>query len=113
MAEAFFNHMARGKAKGISAGTHPAPSVNPTVIEAMAETGIDISCNQPRQLTQEIISQTDRIISMGCGVACPVTRIAVEDWNITDPAGKPMHEVRLIRDEVRGRVAGLIGELKI
>jgi arsenate reductase len=113
MAEAFFNLMANGRAKGISAGTLPASSVNPAVAEAMAELGIDLGCNQPRQVTQEIISQANRIISMGCGVTCPVSAIATEDWGITDPTGKSLEEVRQIRDEVKNRVADLIYELKI
>jgi protein-tyrosine-phosphatase len=113
MAEAFFNNMAKGKAKGFSAGTQPADKVNPLVAEAMHELGIDISRHKPKMLTLEMMEDADRVITMGCGVeaTCPASLAPTEDWQLDDPAGKPVEQVRLIRDEVKVRVKKLIEEL--
>lgn len=110
MAEAFFNHYAGGKARAISAGTSPANAVNPTVVEAMREAGIDISGNKPKLLTPDLMDRADMVITMGCGpeAACPATWVETEDWALEDPAGQPLEKVREIRDEVRRRVLKLL-----
>jgi arsenate reductase (thioredoxin) len=112
MAEAFFNQMAAGKALAISAGTQPADYVNPTVVQAMGEVGIDISGNKPKMLTLAMIEQADKMITMGCGDdaggLCPAGFIETEDWALADPNGKPIAEVRIIRDEIKRRVSDLL-----
>jgi arsenate reductase len=117
MAEAFFNSLAEGKAKAISAGTSPAGDIEPVVVEVMKEAGIDISGKNPKPLTFEMAEKADRMITMGCGAeageVCPASFIETEDWELDDPHGQPAAKVRLIRDEVRSRVVGLIGELGI
>jgi len=115
MAEAFFNQMAKGKAKGFSAGTQPTDKVNPTVAVAMHEIGIDIGLGKPKLLTLEMLEGVDRVITMGCGAegVCPASFVPTEDWQLEDPAGKPLEQVRQIRDEVKARVEGLIKELDI
>jgi arsenate reductase len=115
MAEAFFNHLAEGKAKGLSAGTQPADKVDPVVVKAMREAGIDISTNKPRALTMDIVEKADKMITMGCSAeaeaVCPASFIETEDWKLDDPRGKSMGEVRHIRDEIKARVMKLIDKL--
>ena len=113
MAEAFFNQMAGGKAAAASAGTQPAEVIDPTVVEVMRETGIDIGDRQPKLLTAEMIQSAGQIISMGCGVAeaCPAGLIPTEDWGLDDPEGRSPDEVRRIRDEIKARVTALIADL--
>jgi arsenate reductase (thioredoxin) len=115
MAEAFFNQMAKGKARAISAGSKPTETVNPVVVEAMRETGIDINQNKPKLLTLELMEQANRVITMGCAedTACPASWVETEDWELEDPAGKPIEQVRKIRDEIRARVKKLLGDLNI
>ncbi len=110
MAEAFFNHLANGKARAISAGTKPASAVDPKTIEVMREVGIDISAARPKALTMEMLDQADRVVTMGCGVegVCPASFVETEDWQLEDPKGKPIEEVRRIRDEIRARVQKLL-----
>jgi arsenate reductase len=113
MAEAFFNEMVKGKAKGLSAGTQPSKKVNPTVVKAMREVGIDISRRKPKMLTFEMLEDADRVITMGCSVekACPASFVPTEDWQIEDPEGKPIEQVRQIKDEVKAQVERLAKEL--
>ncbi len=115
MAEAFFNKLARGRARALSAGTQPGDKVNPVVVEAMKEAGIDISGNRPRALTMDMVEGADRMITMGCGAdaqaVCPASFIETEDWALEDPHGKPIEEVRRIRDEVNQRVTRLVQEM--
>jgi arsenate reductase len=114
MAEAFFNSISDGNAIAGSAGTEPGDRLNPTVVEAMAEVGIDLKGARPKLLTQEMVDRADRVITMGCSVeqSCPALFIPhVEDWGLEDPAGKPIEKVREIRDEIAGRVKGLLAEL--
>jgi len=115
MAEAFFNKMTKGKARGISAGTQPSDKVNPVVVEAMREVGIDIRHKRPKILTLEMMEGVDRVITMGCGTegVCPAIFVPSEDWQLEDPEGKPIEQVRQIRDEVKSRVEKLIKELGI
>jgi arsenate reductase len=113
MAEAFFNRMAGGKAKGLSAGTQPSKKVNPMVVKAMREVGIDISRRKPKMLTFEMLEDVDRVITMGCSVegVCPVSFVPTEEWQLDDPEGRPLERVRQIRDEVKAKVERLIKEL--
>jgi arsenate reductase len=112
IAEAFFNKLSGGRHRGISAGSKPAEVVNPVVVEAMREVGIDISGNKPKKLTKEMVLEADLAITMGCGEeACPVVPNELREWQIDDPHGKPIEEVRKIRDEIQRRVKLLIKEL--
>ena len=115
MAEAFFNRMAKGKGQAFSAGTQPADRVNPVVVKAMKEVGLDIGANKPKALTVEMIEKADKMITMGCGddaaALCPASFIETEDWALEDPHGKPIEVVRGIRDEVRARVTKLVEEM--
>ena len=115
MAEAFFSKMVKGRAEGTSAGTQPSDKVNPVVVEAMREVGIDISRKKPKMLTLEMIESVDRVITMGCGAegVCPASFVPTEDWQLDDPDGKSIEQVRQIRDEVKSRVEKLIKELGI
>lgn len=115
MAEGFFNQMARGKAKAISAGSKPADRVNPVAVEAMQEVGIDISHNKPKLLTVEMMEGVDKVITMGCGEdsSCPASWVETEDWELEDPAGKSIEQVRKIRDEIETRVRILLEELNV
>jgi len=113
MAEAFFNHYAKGKAEASSAGTHFVDKMNPTVIEVMREAGIDISDKHPKVMTLDMLGATDKVISMGCAgeAVCPATFVPAEDWQLEDPEGKPIEKVRAIRDKIEVRVKKLIEEI--
>ncbi len=113
MAEAFFNRLARGKARALSAGTAPSDAVDPTVLEAMQEVGIDISGSKPKALTPKMVQQADVVVTMGCGVegVCPAKFVETEDCGLEDPRDKPLPEVRGIRDEIRARVTDLLNEI--
>ena len=115
IAEALFNHLAKGKAEAFSAGTQPASKLNPVVIKAMSEIGLDISKNQPKLLTIKMMENANRVITMGCGAedTCPAALVPMEDWGIEDPTGQPIKKVRQIRDIIRKKVANLIEELSI
>jgi arsenate reductase (thioredoxin) len=106
MAAAFFNAAAdSSKARAISAGTQPAAAVNPAVVEAMREAGIDVSRAVPQRLTPELTAGAQWLITMGCGEECPVVPgVARDDWPLDDPAGRPLAEVRKIRDAIKARV---------
>ena len=110
MAEAFFNQLAKGKARATSAGTEPAAAVDPTVVAAMREVGINLSQNRPKALTLEMLDEADGVITMGCGVegTCPASMVETEDWDLEDPKGKPLERVRQIRDEIRARVVRML-----
>jgi len=114
MAEAFFNNLAGGKAQALSAGTQPADKVNPVVVEAMKEVGMDISGNKPKILTIDMVEQAERMITMGCGAeaeaVCPASFIETEDWVLEDPKDKSLDQVRKIRDEIKERVSKLVNE---
>ncbi len=113
MAEAFFNRLAGGKARAFSAGTDPADAVDPTVVQAMREMGLDIGPNVPKALTPEMLEQANKVVTMGCGVGgtCPATFVETEDWGLDDPKGELLEKVREIRDEIRDRVAKLVEEI--
>jgi arsenate reductase len=110
VAEAFFNQAAGGKARAISAGTKPAAAVDPRTAEVMREVGIDISVAKPKALTMEMLDQADRVVTMGCGTegVCPASFVETEDWQLEDPKGKSLEEVRRIRDEIKTRVTRLL-----
>jgi len=115
MAEAFANHYGKGKLLASSAGIMLADRVNPVVVEAMKEKGIDISTNKPKLLTTTMAEGADKIITMGCSVEkiCPAPLLKnVKDWELEDPKGKPLEKVREIRDEIEKRVLKLIAELQ-
>ncbi len=116
MAETFFNQLAMGKAQAFSAGTQPDDRVNPVVVEAMGEVGIDISSNKPKALTMDMVEKAHRRITMGCGAeagaVCPASFIETEDWALEDPEGKTLEQVKKIRDEIKERVTKLLNQLK-
>ena len=114
MAEAFANHYGKGKLVASSAGVMLADRVNPVVVEVMREKGIDISMNKPKLLTTKMAEEADKIITMGCSVEkiCPAPLLKnVIDWALEDPQGKPIEQVRQIRDEIEKRVLKLIQDL--
>lgn len=110
MAAAWLDHLADpGKARAISAGTQPGPRVHPEVAAAMREVGIEVEGRAPQLLTDELAQTATMLITMGCGEQCPVVPgLRRDDWPLPDPKGKPIEEVRAIRDEVRARVEALI-----
>ncbi len=112
MAAALLEQHAVGRVRVRSAGSEPADRLNPAVVQAMAEIGLDVSAERPKLLRDEVVRDVDVVITMGCGDACPVfPGIRYEDWELTDPAGKSLEEVRVIRDEIDRRVLTLLGEL--
>ncbi len=112
MAAGWLAHLAGGRIHVLSAGSAPAESVNPSAVEAMAEVGIDIGANQPQVWTDDMVTATDVVVSMGCGDACPVIPgKRYLDWDLPDPAGLGVESVRPIRDEIEARVRRLIAEL--
>jgi len=110
MAAALFNAAADpAKARGLSAGTNPSPRVHAEVLEAMREVGIDLSASGPRLLTDDLARTVTLLITMGCGEQCPyVPGLERDDWELPDPKGRPIEEVRAIRDDIRDRVAALV-----
>jgi arsenate reductase len=110
MAAAFFNALAdTSRARALSAGTRPGLHVHPEVREAMQEIGIDLSAAKPTLLTDELARGADLLVTMGCGEECPVVPgLRREDWPLVDPKGKPVEEVRRIRDEIADRVRSLL-----
>lgn len=115
MAEAFVNHLAKENGldvRGVSAGTVAGTEINPTAREVMAEIGISLDGQTPKQLSPELIADADEIITMGCGVeadACPARFFVTDDWGLDDPKGCPIADVRRIRDEIQTRVERLLG----
>ncbi|KRF20678.1 heat-shock protein HtpX [Nocardioides sp. Soil797] len=112
MAAALLDHHARGRVRVQSAGSEPADSLNPAVVRAMAELGLDLTREFPKPLTDEAVREADVVITMGCGDACtfhPGKRYL--DWALDDPAGRPLEDVRVIRDDIERRVLALIDEL--
>jgi arsenate reductase len=112
MAAALLDHYAQGRVHVRSAGSAPAQEINPAVVAAMAEVGIDISKEFPKPLTDEVVKDADVVVTMGCGDACaiyPGKRYL--DWELPDPSGKPLEEIRPIRDEIDQRVRSLLDDL--
>jgi protein-tyrosine-phosphatase len=112
MAAALLDHHGQGRVHVRSAGSAPADQVNPAVVEAMAELGLDVSKEFPKKLLDEHVEASDVVVTMGCGDACPIyPGKRYEDWALTDPAGKGVEAVRPIRDEIDQRVQKLLAEL--
>ena len=112
MAAALLDHHAQGRVRVRSAGSAPADTVNPAVVEAMAEVGLDISREFPKPLTDDGVQAADVVITMGCGDACPFyPGKQYLDWQLEDPAGRGVEAVRPIRDEIDRRVRALLDEL--
>jgi protein-tyrosine-phosphatase len=112
MAAALLDHHAAGAVHVRSAGSAPAEEINPAVGQAMAELGLDISREFPKPLTDDVVCAADVVITMGCGDACPVyPGKRYLDWNLTDPAGKSLEQIRPIREEIDRRVRDLLAEL--
>lgn len=114
MAAGYLRALGGDAVEVLSAGSAPGATVNPVAVEAMAEEGIDISGAIPTLLTSDSVRESDVVITMGCGDACPVfPGKRYEDWVLDDPAGQGIEDVRRIRDDIRGRVVALIDELGI
>ncbi|MFI5661315.1 arsenate reductase ArsC [Streptomyces sp. NPDC051684] len=112
MAAAFLTHLAGDRVQVRSAGSAPAETVNPAVVEALAETGIDVSAEVPKVLTVDAVRASDVVITMGCGDTCPVfPGKRYLDWQLADPAGQGVDAVRPIRDEIEQRVRALIDDI--
>ena len=112
MAAALLEHHAGGRVRVRSAGTEPSDEIDPNVVLAMAERGLDVAAARPRGLRDEDLRDADVVITMGCGDACPVvpaTRYL--DWDLPNPAGRPLAEIRPIRDDIERRVVDLLREL--
>jgi len=112
MAAALLDHHAHGKVHVLSAGSQPASTLNPAVVEAMREIGLDISKEFPKPLTDDVVRAADVVVTMGCGDACPLyPGKRYLDWELEDPEGRSIETVRQIRDEIDERVGKLISEL--
>jgi arsenate reductase len=114
MALGFLHHLAGDRAIGWSGGAEPSTEVNPAAIAAMSESGIDMTQEYPKPWTDEVVTAADVVVTMGCGDACPIfPGKRYEDWVLDDPAGKPVEEIRPIRDEIERRVRVLLAELEV
>lgn len=114
MAAGWLAHLGGAEVEVRSAGSAPAESVNPAAVEAMREVGIDITAAQPKILTTDAVQASDVVITMGCGDACPIfPGKRYEDWALDDPAGQGVDAVRVIRDQIRGRVEELLASLGV
>jgi arsenate reductase len=112
MAAGYLRALAGDRIDVFSAGSEPGGAVNPAAVAVMAEEGIDLAGAVPQILTTDAVRQADVVITMGCGDACPIfPGKRYEDWELTDPAGQPVEVVRGVRDDIRGRVEGLIASL--
>ena len=112
MAAALLEHHAKGRVAVRSAGSTPAEEINPAVVEAMEELGLDLSKAYPKPLTDEFVRASDVVITMGCGDACPIyPGKRYEDWDLEDPAGKTLEQVRPIRDELDARIRRLLEDI--
>jgi arsenate reductase (thioredoxin) len=112
MSQALFERAVHGRHQTRSAGTEPGDRINPVVVDAMRELGVDISDRTPHRLSDDDASWADVVVTMGCGDSCPVLpgRRHI-DWDLADPAGKSIDEVRAIRDDIETRITALAGEL--
>ena len=112
MAAGFMRQLSDGLVEVFSGGSEPADQVSPVVVTAMAEKGVDISDQQPKPWTDERLRTADVVVTMGCGDTCPVVPgKRYLDWVLDDPSGKPLEEVRVIRDDIENRVESLLAEL--
>lgn len=112
MSQALFERAAGAEHEARSAGTTPGDRVHPEVVQAMSELGVDVADRTPQKLTQDLAEWADVVVTMGCGDECPyIPGKRYIDWDLTDPKGRPVEEVRQIRDDIAKRVDGLIAEL--
>jgi arsenate reductase (thioredoxin) len=112
MSAAFFERVAAGRHRALSAGTTPAERVHPEVVEVMRERDVDLTDRVPRGLTRELAEQADVVVTMGCGDECPyIPGKRYLDWDLPDPKGRPVDEVRAVRDDIARRVEALVREL--
>lgn len=112
MAAGYLRELGQGRIEVLSAGSQPAEHINPVAVEAMLEDGVDITSEQPKVLTTDAVKESDVVITMGCGDACPIfPGKRYEDWKLDDPAGQGIDSVRPIRDDIKHRVTVLISEL--
>jgi arsenate reductase len=112
MSQALFERAAGGRHRALSAGTTPAERLHPEVVAAMAELDVDLAGRTPRRLTRELAEEADVVVTMGCGDECPyIPGKRYLDWELDDPKGRPIEEVRATRDEIERRVAELLAEL--
>ncbi len=112
MSRALFDRAAAGRHAAESAGTDPAERVHPEVVEAMGELGIDVSAQRPRRLTREMAEHADVVVTMGCGDECPyIPGKRYIDWELPDPSGLPLEQVRAIRDDIAARIHDLVADL--
>jgi arsenate reductase (thioredoxin) len=113
MAAGLLDKLAEGRVHVRSAGSEPADRLNPSVVAAMAEVGVDLAKELPKPLSDEAVQAADAVITMACGDACPIyPGKRYEDWELEDPDGKDLETVRRIRDEIEGRVRALLSELE-
>src|SRR4051812_40453383 len=114
MSAALFERAAAGRHRALSAGTTPAERVHPEVVEVMGELGIDVADRVPRALTRALAEEADVVVTMGCGDECPyIPGKRYVDWDLEDPAGRPLEEVRVTRDDIARRVDALVAELDV
>jgi arsenate reductase (thioredoxin) len=114
MSAALFDHASQGRHRALSAGSEADPNgqVHPQVVEVMRELGVDLSTRRPQRLTRELAEQVDVVVTMGCGDACPfIPGKRYIDWELPDPKGRPVEEVRQTRDDIARRVQDLVAEL--
>jgi arsenate reductase (thioredoxin) len=112
MSAALFERAGEGRHAALSAGTTPAERVHPEVVDVMRELGIDLSGRVPQRLTRELAERADVVVTMGCGDECPyIPGKRYVDWELPDPHGRPVEEVRATRDDIAGRVGALVAEL--
>jgi arsenate reductase len=112
MAAGLLQELSGGRVDVLSAGSEPKDQINPIAIEAMAELGIDIANSVPKILTVEAVRESDVVITMGCGDACPIfPGKRYEDWELVDPAGKDIETVRAVRDDIKARIEVLLSEI--
>src|SRR3954453_5629603 len=112
MSAALFERATGGRHRALSAGTTPGERVHPEVVEVMRERGIDLSDRVPQKLTRELAEQADVVVTMGCGDECPyIPGKRYIDWDLPDPKGRPVEEVRATRDDIAQRVRALVSEL--
>ncbi len=112
MAAGYLRHLAGDRINVLSAGSQPADQINPVAVAAMAEDGVDITAETPKVLTNDAVSESDVVVTMGCGDACPFyPGKRYEDWKLADPAGQGIDSVRPIRDDIKARIETLIVEL--
>ena len=112
MSQALFERAAGGRHRASSAGTTPGEHVHPEVVAVMAELGIDLADRRPQRLTRDLVEHVDLVVTMGCGDECPfVPGKRYLDWDLPDPKGRPLDEVRATRDEIARRVEALVDDL--